>query len=320
MALYDSAWCLERFNQLAGRPSADDTITDAAKYVRLSEAQQSVVADVMVRCPAALNPKVPYALMPVAAPNQLTADEHPITITGASYAAGAPLTLTTHPAAFTTDSVGDTLWITDPVTGIPLSCLVTAYTSGAIVTATCGVTIPVTMRNVAISGWAVQDTLYPSTQVFAFGYNANGYPIMPMGKAVVFPTLEAWPDFPWVEGYDYISEGTQIRLPNNRTWGDTLYWYGVVQPTDITATANPVLFPEGSRELIVYRAVADFALEGLANDKLAQQMEAKYTQALGRWCLAWKTQFSSGGALGSVSGLRIAEAGGMLNGRNWSAL
>lgn len=320
MALYDSADLLQQFNELAGRPTSNDSIADAAKYQRLSRAQQAVIGDMMPVVPKSLYPKVPYTMFPQAAPNAQTDGAGTLVISGASFAAGATLTLTASTANFASTMVGQTVWAVDPSTLIPLALLITGYTGTTIVSATATVTIPTSMRTpTALAGWSIETVLAPDGQVFTFGFNGNGYPIMPMGKAIIFPSLASWPDFPWVEGMDYISEGTQIRMPNNRTWASPLYWYGVPQPSDISASVQPALFPEGSRELIVFRAVANFANEADNNEKLSAKMEGRYQQAWMRWCTAWKTQFGSGGALGSISGLRIAMMGGQLNGVNFSS-
>lgn len=321
MALWDSAHLLGMFNRYANRGDTGDSISDASKYERLSEAQASVVADIAARYPNALNPKVPYPLLPIPFGASVTPASGTVTLTGATWTAGSSLTATASTSNFTAASVGRTYLLTDPSTNIPLQFVVTAYSSGTVVTVVnSDVTVPVTMRAVAIAGWGVGDDSPAPNQVFGFGIDSNGYPMMPMGKALILPSLASFPDYAWIEGLDYISEGTQIRLTNNRTWSGELYWYGVPQPPNISASSQPVLFPEGSRELIVYRAVALFAEEGEQNSGLADRMEARYQQALGRWLLALKNQFSNGGAMGSISGLRIAEAGGGINGRNWSSL
>jgi hypothetical protein len=318
--VFDSPSLLSQFNRYTGRPDTDDSITDTQKYERLTEAQQSVIADLMVRCPNALYPKVPYQLFPQPAPNSVTPGTGTVTLTGASFAAGASLTATASVAQFTIASIGRVYTITDPATNIPFSATVTAYTSTTIVTMVSDITIPLTSQSVAISGWVLVNVAYPDGQIFVFGENANGYPIMPMGKASVYPSLASFPDFAWLEGLDYVNEGTQIRLPNNRTWSGPLYWYGVPQPNDITASAQPAIFPEGARELIVWRACANFANEGNTNDKLSALMEGRYNQAFGRWALAYKTQWSAGSGVGSISGLRMTIGGVGTNGLNLSAL
>lgn len=137
--------------------------------------------------------------------------------------------------------------------------------------------------------------------VFTFGADANGYAITPIGKVGIYPSVSAFPDNPWVEGQDYVSEVTQIRLTNNRTWSQTLYWYGTANPADIAAAVQPALFPEASRRLIVVEAVRQFATEAARNPDLAGTMAAEWERIWPYWCLVWKTQFRSGGALAPLT-------------------
>lgn len=146
------------------------------------------------------------------------------------------------------------------------------------------------------------------SQVFTFGTDANGYPISPFGKTWIGPSLSGLLDNPWVEGYDYLNEGTQIRIPDNRTYSGPLYWYGIKNPPDITATTQPSLFPEASRELIVIDAVRQFATEYDRNESLASVMASEWNDAWPSWCLAWKTNFRQGGALGAWTGRDLALA------------
>lgn len=143
-------------------------------------------------------------------------------------------------------------------------------------------------------------------QVFSFGTDLNGNPLFPIGKVRIFPSLSAIPDYPWVEGMDYTWEGTSIRLPNNTTYGGTLYWQGIAQPIDITAMNQPTVVPVSFRQLIVYEAVRRYAMEGgTRNMELFQLMDAAYDKMFRSFCLTLKTAYSNGGALGSVSGLRL---------------
>lgn len=132
---------------------------------------------------------------------------------------------------------------------------------------------------------------------FTFGTDPDGYAVFPFGKARIFPSLDAIPDRPWIEDFDYLSEGTLIRIPNNRSYAGTLYWRGITAPQDIDAGHQPVLMPEASRELIVIEAVRDFASQGSRLPQLAADKAAEYAREFARWMLVWKTQFSSGGAL-----------------------
>ena len=134
-------------------------------------------------------------------------------------------------------------------------------------------------------------------QVFTFGTGANGYAVSPIGKTRIYPSLACIPDSPWIPGYDYLDEGTQIRIPNNRTYAGTLYWRGVTQPADISASVQPSIFPASARMLIVYRAVADFLREGKRDLETSREYDGQYNNELARQLLTWKTQFKGGGAL-----------------------
>lgn len=160
-------------------------------------------------------------------------------------------------------------------------------------------------------------TASANRNVFTFGSDPQGFAIAPMGKAKIFENQQSFPDFPWIEGMDYVNEGTQIRLTNGRTWAGTLYWYGITAPADITASVQPSIFPPAFRDLIVFQAVTMYGEEGKRDTELADRFAQKYARRFAEACLAFKTQFSSGGALGSWSGLRIAENGGGVNGASF---
>lgn len=145
-------------------------------------------------------------------------------------------------------------------------------------------------------------------KVFTFGTDADGYPIFPMGKTGIYEYLEDIPDSPWREGYDYLNEGNQIRIPNNQTWTGTLYWRGVMQPPDISATSQPTLQPEASRELITIDAARQFGKEAGRNPQVVADMSEEWARAWPQWCLVYKTQFRNGGALGAWSGRQLAIA------------
>lgn len=184
-------------------------------------------------------------------------------------------------------------------------------------------------RVVAMLSAVAPYSLYPSVgydslptltttdnQVFSFGTDDNGYAIFPMGKGGIYPNLDAIPNCPWRPGIDYMLEGTTIRIPNNNTWSGTLYWYGVMNPPDITAESQPVLFPEASRELIVIDAVRQFAREGVRNGALVDEFQDEWNRAWPQWCLVWRSQFRSGGALRYVTGMSLAISS---QGAQWAA-
>lgn len=175
----------------------------------------------------------------------------------------------------------------------------------------------------------VPNSLYPTAanlptltrvgdgNVWTFGTDPNGYAIAPMGKTRIFENPQNFPQFAWLENWDYVNEGTQIRLTNGRTWAGTLYWYGITPPADITAATQPAINPAPFRDLIVYQAVLAYLEEGGRDGELADRMRVKYAERFREACLAWKTQFSDGGALGTLTGLRFAELGHNINGNNW---
>lgn len=155
-------------------------------------------------------------------------------------------------------------------------------------------------------------------QVYTFGTDAQGYAKFPMGHGGIFQSLNDIPNFPLRPGVDYLIEGTQVRALNNGTLPAVLYWYGIGNPPDIDATHQPSLFPEASRELIAFDYAYQFAMEGNRNPDLAAQMQANIygnapagiVGAWPRWCLVWKTQFATGGALNCFTGRDLAIAGG----------
>ena len=178
-------------------------------------------------------------------------------------------------------------------------------------------------RVVAMLSGIMPQVLYPSAiptlttadggYTFTFGTDANGYNIAPMGKAGIYDNLASIPYFPWVDGVQYLDEGTRIRIPNNGTYSGTLWWRGITPPADIDATHQPALFPEASRELIVMDAVRQFAGEPGGDPATQQTMQGEWEKAWPQWCLVWRTQFRHGGALGTgFTGFQLAlgSAGG----------
>lgn len=146
-------------------------------------------------------------------------------------------------------------------------------------------------------------------KTFTFGTDANGYPVFPMGNVRIFDSVNNVPDFPLLEGTDYLSEGTTIRVPNNRTLASTLYWRGISPPADLSATVAPSLYPEPSRNLIALEAARRF-MKTQSRADLVADLAKDYQTELPRWLLVWRRQFSNGGALGGFTGLKAAMLGG----------
>lgn len=159
-----------------------------------------------------------------------------------------------------------------------------------------------------------QLTISAAGDIGTFGTDPNLYAKFPLGYGNIYQSLTDIPTSPFL---DYMNEGTQIRARNNGTLPSTLYWYGISQPADIDATTQPAIFPEAARELIGIRAAYNFGTEGNRNQPLSERMAVKYGYTLnpgkpGRfdhWCLAWKSQYRLGGALGSFTGMHLAIAG-----------
>ena len=178
-------------------------------------------------------------------------------------------------------------------------------------------------RIVGMMSSVVPNSLYPKVaygsiptltttdnQVYTFGTDGQGYAAFPMGHGGVYRSLNDIPSNPLIPGQDYMIEGTQIRVPNNQTLPATLYWYGVVMPDVISSAKQPSLFPEASRELIVIDAVRQFAQAGKRDFDLKSEMQNEWNLAWPQWCLVWRTQFKSGGALNVFTGRQLAVVGG----------
>lgn len=153
-------------------------------------------------------------------------------------------------------------------------------------------------------------------KVFTFGTDPNGYPLAPIGKVKIYPSLSAIPDYPLIEGYDYLQENKQIRIPNDQQYtGGTLYWRGITPPDVINGTGKePSLFPEQSRELIIAKAMIIFGRQGGLRPDLVAMGKEWWAEAFPRWMLVWRGQYRSGGALRGASGLKLAEVGSPVSG------
>lgn len=144
-------------------------------------------------------------------------------------------------------------------------------------------------------------------KVFTFGTDSNGYAIFPFGDVQLYRSLSDVPNYPMRSPEEYLIEGEQVRIPNDRTQASPIYWRGIQTPADITASAQPSILPEPARDLIALEAARRFT-KTLNRPDLADDLQADYNRLLPAWLLLMRRQFSNGGALGSVSGLRAAMA------------
>lgn len=136
---------------------------------------------------------------------------------------------------------------------------------------------------------------------FTFGTDNNGYALFPLGKAQIYPSLNAVPNYPWVPGVDYLDEGTQIRMPNGIAYSGTVYWYGAQAPPPINESLQPSLQPPQSRTLIVTKAVKSFAQEFLRSGALADEMTARWNEEWPVYITMMRKHFQGLQSLGPLS-------------------
>jgi hypothetical protein len=138
--------------------------------------------------------------------------------------------------------------------------------------------------------------------VHTFGTDGQGHAVAPLGQVWIGRSTSRYPDPDLIEGQDYMNEGTQIRMMNERV-ESTLYWMGIATPTDISASQEPALRPAPARRLIVIKAAETFGREGQRDLSLADDMERLYAKEFAKHMLTLRSQFRTGGALGSLSGI-----------------
>lgn len=127
---------------------------------------------------------------------------------------------------------------------------------------------------------------------YTFGTDGDGYALFPMGRAQIYPSLSAVPDYPWRPGVDYLDEGTTIRIPNNIAFAGPLYWRGITLPQAISASVQPVIQPPPARTLIVTKAVQLFAEQYLRNAALADQMQIRWDRQFPKQMTMIRKHFS----------------------------
>lgn len=80
----------------------------------------------------------------------------------------------------------------------------------------------------------------------------------------------------WDAAGDYVWEGDNIRMARGRSRSFTPYARIIAPPTVIDGSTQPTLVPDYARILLVYRAVAQWALRGgLRDPKPFEEMEYK---------------------------------------------
>lgn len=136
---------------------------------------------------------------------------------------------------------------------------------------------------------------------FTYGTDGNGYPLFPIGRATIYPSLSSIPGGAWVPGVDYLDEGTLLRMPNGVPYAGPLYWYGVTPIQSLSADVPPVLQPPPARILLVIKAVATFAETGnVRNATLADRMLARFEREFAAHMTLIRKHVASDGAFGRL--------------------
>lgn len=144
-------------------------------------------------------------------------------------------------------------------------------------------------------------------KTFSYG-QVNGQDVMPMGWVQIAPRLSAFTGMfftGWVNGVEFLDEGTKIRIPSDRTYSGNLYFRGVMRPARITAAVGPSLLPlEIGVPLLVNRAMRKFGLLGNQRPDLVKVADEEWgypkTQTPGLFAtamLTYKRRFRGGGGM-----------------------
>ena len=128
-----------------------------------------------------------------------------------------------------------------------------------------------------------------------------------MGHVGVFIRLEDIPDYPLIEGRDFIIENAKLRIPHNRTWPYATgpYVQLVTEPIAVDATHSPVS-PMNARVAVLALAAKNFCMGGGKRDwRVWKEM---YDEELAQVCLMYHTQVQrqAGGAYSAgISRIRL---------------
>ncbi len=120
-----------------------------------------------------------------------------------------------------------------------------------------------------------------------------------MGHVGVFIRLEDIPDYPLIEGRDFIIENAKLRIPHNRTWPYATgpYVQLVPEPIAVDATHSPVS-PVNARNAVLALAAKNFCMGGGKRDW--REWKELYEEELAQVCLMYHTQVQrQGNAMGA---------------------
>lgn len=119
--------------------------------------------------------------------------------------------------------------------------------------------------------------------------------LYPVGAVKIFRTRNDNPDWPMVEGVDFIMEGNRIRMPDFSPFSGTApYYTSLALPALLDGSTVPTLKPVQARELIVDAAAVRYA-EATRID--LDIHEARYEKDWQRWLPAIQAQYARPGSI-----------------------
>lgn len=136
-----------------------------------------------------------------------------------------------------------------------------------------------------------------SGKTYDFPDDADSNPAFLLGHFKLYENRESIPDYPLVEGVDYVIEGTKIRLPYNdtRTFTDGGPWVQSVAPGGVVNASTQPTCPVIARLAMIEETCARLAPRvGRDPQEFADAMEREWSTVLA----AVRTQgFKKGGRL-----------------------
>lgn len=144
-----------------------------------------------------------------------------------------------------------------------------------------------------------QMTTSDSGYTYTFGTDSslptNYTDLYPVGKVAIYRVKADIPDWPMVEGVDYLMEGNRIRMPDNQPFSGTApYYQSLTLPASLDGTTAPTLKPVQARELIVDAAAVLYAK---ATGEDVEKHEATYEKDWAKWIPALQAQYARPGSL-----------------------
>ena len=124
--------------------------------------------------------------------------------------------------------------------------------------------------------------------------------VYPIGVVKLYRTRNDIPDFPMIEGVEYLMEGNRIRMPDFVAFSGTApYYQCLTLPTALDGTTAPTLKPVQARELMIdlasmayFRAVSDTESSNLWEDR--------FNKDWSKWLGAIQAQYARSGSIAAT--------------------